>query len=277
MKTEVNFGSSVRTSNSNEVDEEKLWRAYKENGDPKSREELIIKYAPLVKYVASRVSANMPSNVEVDDLISYGIFGLIDALKKFDPSRGIKFETYAVSRIRGAIFDELRAQDWIPRLVRQKARKLEKVYSKLEGELGRSAEDSEVAEAMGISIDELYKLLNEVSGTVMLSLDDVLSFNSEDDNISLADTVENISIKNPGVDLEENELKMLLAEAIDKLPEKERMVISLYYYEGLTLKETGMVLNVTESRASQLHTKAILRLRGRLGKMKRYFLQSNLV
>jgi len=255
-------------------DDASLWNEFKSKNDEQVREALILKYAPLVKYIAGRVAVGMPPNVELEDLVSYGILGLMDAIQKFDPARNIKFETYAVSRIRGAIFDELRSQDWIPRLVRQRARRLEKVYAKLENELGRAATDGEVAKELGISVKEFHELIREVSSTALVSLDDLLRLSSDSDEVPLMGLVENTDAKSPETSLEENELKMLLAEAIDKLPEKERMVISLYYYEGLTLKETGAVLDVTESRASQLHTKAILRLRGRLSRVRKYFERS---
>lgn len=238
-------------------------------GSQAAREALILKYAPLVKYVAGRISVGFPPNVEFDDLVSYGIFGLIDAVDKFEPERGIKFETYAISRIKGAILDGLRSNDWVPRSVRQKAKDLEKTCIELENNLGRYATDQEVAEAMQLSMAEFNQLLNEVSCTTLCSLDEYwMSRKFDDENVRMLDLVENLESMDPEKQIEITELKIAMAEAIDALSERERLVITLYYYEGLTLKEIGAILNISESRVSQIHTKAVFRLRGRLARWK---------
>jgi len=238
-------------------------------GSQTAREALILEYAPLVKYVAGRVIVGFPPNVEFDDLVSYGIFGLIDAVDKFEPERGIKFETYAVSRIKGAILDGLRSNDWVPRSVRQKAKVLEKTCLELENSLRRYATDQELAEAMQLSIDEFNQLLNEVSCTTLCSLDEYwLSRKFDDENVRVLDLVENLESTDPEKQMEITELKSALAEAIDALSERERMVITLYYYEGLTLKEIGEIMDISESRVSQIHTKAVFRLQGRLARWK---------
>ncbi len=238
-------------------------------GSQAAREALILEYAPLVKYVAGRISIGFPPNVEFEDLVSYGIFGLIDAIDKFEPERGIKFETYAISRIKGAILDGLRSNDWVPRSVRQKAKDLEKTCIELENSLGRYPTDQEIAEAMQLSMAEFNQLLSEVSCTTICSLDEYwMSRKFDDENVRMLDLVENLESVDPEKQMEITELKTALAEAIDALAERERLVITLYYYEGLTLKEIGAILNISESRVSQIHTKAVFRLRGRLARWK---------
>ena len=241
-----------------------LWQEYKEKGSPEARERLILHYSPLVKYVASRVGSSLPSSVEQADLISYGFFGLIDAMGKFDTSRGIKFETYAIPRIRGAIIDELRALDWVPRSVRFKARELERVYAKLEAKRKRAPTDEEVAEELGISVGELQATLLDISQTSVIALDDLRNVGDKGDTIALVETIEDKRAKEPGDSIENMELKGLLVEAIADLPAKEKQVISLYYYNNLTLKEIGEIMGVTESRICQMHARAVLRLRGKL-------------
>ncbi len=242
-----------------------LWEKYKKEGSEECREKLILHYAPLVKYVAGRVSSGLPANIEYSDLVSYGIFGLIDAIEKYDPFRGIKFETYAISRIKGAIIDELRALDWVPRSVRFKARELEKVFVALESELKRIPTDEEVARELGISLDEYYHLLNQMSLISLVALDDLWNVGGEKgDKLSLVETIEDSRAKDPSKSYELEERKKILADSINRLPEREKIVITLYYYEGLTLKEIGEILGVTESRVCQMHTKAILRLKSRL-------------
>ncbi len=250
------------------VGEEKLWENYISSQEQNIRDYFVIKYAPLVKYVAGKVSMGMPQNIEFDDLVSYGVFGLLDAIGKFDPARGIKFKTYAMTRIRGAIFDELRSIDWIPRSIRQKAKQVELVISELENKLGRTVEDDEIAQEMGISSEEFQSLLNKLTGTSMLSLNDIWYMGDENDELSILETLEAPESMNPDILIEKEEIRDYIIDAIKKLPEKEKKVIVLYYYEDLTLKEIGEVLDVTESRVSQLHTKAIMRLRGRLGRIK---------
>jgi RNA polymerase sigma factor for flagellar operon FliA len=242
-----------------------LWREYKADGSPEVRERLILHYSPLVKFVAGRVAAGLPQSIEQSDLVSYGIFGLIDAIDKFDPGRGFKFETYAISRIKGAIIDELRSIDWVPRSVRAKARAVERAYSKLENELRRTPEDKEVAAELGMSEAELDAVLSQVSFTGLVALDELLSAGGTDRSgtSTVMDTIADRA-HDPVEAFEVDEMKHLLADAINRMPDRERLVLTLYYYEGLTLAEIGGVLGVTESRVCQIHTKAILQLRGRL-------------
>lgn len=242
-----------------------LWRFYKENPSHENRERLILRYAPLVKQVAARVSSGLPPSVDFSDLVSYGIFGLLDAIERFDPSRGIKFETYAIARIKGAIIDELRAEDWVPRSIRHKAREVEKVYAALENELKRVPTDGEVARRLGISVEEYQDLLNKFSVMSLVALDELWSVSGDKlERIALADMVEDDKAIDPSETFELEEMKNIVADAINRLPEREKLVISLYYYEGLNMREIGEVLNVTESRVCQLHTRAIFRLKARL-------------
>ncbi len=250
------------------IEEEKLWDKFSKDNDQSIRDYFVIKYAPLVKYVAGKVSMGMPQNIEFEDLVSYGIFGLLDAIGKFDPARGIKFKTYAMTRIRGSIFDELRSIDWIPRSIRQKAKQIEQIIAELENKLGRTVEDEEIAKELGVSNGEFQSLLNKLSGTSMISLNDIWYLGDESDEMSILETLEAPDSMNPDILIEKEEIKDHIIDAIRKLPDKEKKVIVLYYYEDLTLKEIGEVLEVTESRVSQLHTKAIMRLRGRLGRIK---------
>lgn len=244
---------------------EELWQEYKSRRDPKIREQLIVDYAPLVKYMAGRLAVSLPPSVEVDDLISYGIFGLIDAIEKFDPGRGVKFQTYALVRIKGAILDGLRAFDWVPNSVRQKAKSIERAYTAVENRLGRSAEDSEVAEELGLGIQEFHQALNDVSSTTLISLDDLwYTDDGEGQSFKAIEMIRDNNSQDPETSAELAELKSTLANAVKFLPDKERMVIALFYYEGLTAKEIATILKVSPSRISQLHSKAILRLRGRL-------------
>lgn len=258
---------------SSKSNKQEIWERYKRQKDASAREVIIMEYVALVKYVAGRLAISLPPNVQQDDLVSYGIFGLIDAIEKFDLERNIKFETYAISRIRGAIWDGLRAMDWVPYSVRQKARELEKTYSKLEHQLGRSATDDEICEALSIDKDQFSRLLRETSFTSFMSLEDVWTTDNNDGSpVRIMDTVEDTNTPDPVTMAIFEEKKKLISEAINKLPERERLVIALYYYEGLTLKEIGKVLGVSESRVSQMHTKAILRLRGRLSRIKKKIL-----
>jgi RNA polymerase sigma factor for flagellar operon FliA len=242
-----------------------LWKEFKASGDEAQRERLILHYSPLVKYVAGRVGVGLPSNIEQSDLVSYGIFGLIDAIEKFDLSRAIKFETYAISRIKGAIIDELRSLDWIPRSVRGKARDVERAYASLEAKLHRTPTEPEVAAEMGIKLSDLHAIFGQVSYVNVVALDELLSVNGErGDKVSLVDTLEDTKAEDPVRAFESQETKHLLARAINMLPEREKIVVTLYYYEGLTLAEIGQVLGVTESRICQMHTKAVLQLRAKL-------------
>ena len=241
-----------------------IWADYKQHGTREARERLILHYAPLVKFVAGRVAAGLPQNIEQSDLVSYGIFGLIDAIDKFDPARGYKFETYAISRIKGAIIDELRSIDWVPRSVRAKARAIERAYSKLENELRRSPEDREVAAELGMTEEELAAILSQISFVGIVALDELLSASADrSGGATVGDTIADRT-NNPVEAFESEEMRHVLADAINRMPDRERLVLTLYYYEGLTLAEIGAVLGVTESRVCQIHTKAIFQLRGRL-------------
>ncbi len=249
--------------------EDELWKLYKKKKNPGIRDYFVKQYAPLVKYVAGKVAIGMPHNVEFDDLVGFGIFGLFDAIEKFDPTKHVKFKTYAVTRIRGAIFDELRSIDWVPRSVRQKTRELEEIVRVLESNLGRSATDKEIADAMGMTIEDFQQLTLKISGTSILSLNDVWYTGEDNDKISIAESIEAPSNLNPDIIVEKEEIKRVIVDAINDLPEKEKKVLILYYYEDLTLKEIGQVLEVTESRISQLHTKAIMRLRAKLTSLRK--------
>lgn len=241
-----------------------LWSTFKETGDEDARERLILNYSPLVKYVAGRVSSTLPQTVETADLISYGLFGLIDAIEKYDTDRGIKFETYAIARIKGAIIDELRSMDWVPRSVRARGKELEAAYVALETRLRRAPTDAEVAEEMGLSIDEYHDILSRLSYTSVVSFEELWSGGDRDERSDGAASIPDHGAEDPVATYEAEEVKHILADVIEHLPERERVVITLYYYEGLTLKEIGKVLGVTESRVSQLHTKAVLRMRTKL-------------
>lgn len=243
-----------------------VWASFTNDQDPAARDQLIVAYSPLVKYVAGRVSSGLPQCVDLADLVSYGILGLMDAVDKFNPSRGIKFETYAIARIKGAILDELRAMDWVPRSVRARAREFEAAYIALENRLKRMPTDDEIAKEMGITPEELQALLSRMSYTSVLSFDELWSPSADvdDDRKDPLASIADDGADDPVDLLEDAELKEILAQAIERLPEREKTVIALYYYEGLTLKEIGAVLGVTESRVSQMHAKAVLRLRARL-------------
>lgn len=244
----------------------KMWKKYKRLKTPQLREEIVKKYLYLVKYVAGRVAIGLPPNVEFNDLVSYGILGLFDAINKYDVSQGNKFETYAVSRIRGSIMDELRKLDWAPRLLRKKAREIEKKCKELEERHGRLASDDEVAHALKISTDELNSIYSDLNSTTFLSLDEVWQNDDGNKPISRLQTIEDSLVTNQFNYVHQSEVKELLAGAIDDLPEKEKLVIILYYYENLTLREIGEILDVSESRVCQIHTKVITRLRAHLVK-----------
>jgi RNA polymerase sigma factor for flagellar operon FliA len=241
-----------------------LWRRCKEDGDERARERLVVAYSPLVKYVAGRMASGLPSHVEEGDLISYGLIGLIGSIERYDLDRDIKFETYAVARIRGAIIDELRSLDWVPRSVRAKARDVEKAHSQLENKLGRAPNEEEMADKLGVSVDDFRTTLLEIANSSVLALDDLWTVSDPDGGqVSLLDTIRDPNAIDPEEAIDTVELKDRLADAIEGLPERERLVIALYYYENLTLREIGEVLGVTESRVSQLHTKAVIGLRSR--------------
>ena len=241
-----------------------LWQEYRATRDRGLRDRLILTYAPLVKFVAGRLGSNLPAHVDDQDLVSYGLLGLIGAIERYDPGREIKFETYAIARIKGAIIDELRSLDWVPRSVRARAREIERAIVELERGLMRAPTDAEIAGKVGISEDELEKSLSDISRSSMAALDELWSPQGASDQVALIDTIEDTSGPDPEFSLEQTELNDSLAEAIARLPEREKLVVTLYYYEELTLREIGEVLGVTESRVSQLHTKAVLRLKARL-------------
>jgi RNA polymerase sigma factor FliA len=248
-----------------EVELRELWRRYKDSHDPNARERLVIAYSPMVKFVAGRLGAGLPSHVEDADLISYGLMGLIGAIERFDPDRGIKFETFAMARIRGSIIDELRSLDWVPRSVRSQAREIEVAQQKLERELQRPPTEEELARKLGITVEELQEALVEVANSSVFALDELWAVSdSSGDQVSLLDTISDPSAADPQEALDTTEIKDRLAEAIASLPEREQLVVALYYYEGLTLREIGEVLGVTESRVSQVHTKAVMQLKSHL-------------
>ncbi len=247
---------------------DQLWSEYKASGAREARDRLIVHYSPLVKFVAGRVAVGLPHNIDQADLVSYGIFGLIDAIAKFDPGRNVKFETYAVARIKGAIIDELRSIDWVPRSVRAKARAVERAYASLEASLLRSPTDAEVAAEMGITEADLDAVLHQISFVGLVALDEVLSLGAERETTTLGDTIADKG-EGPVDTFEVEETRHNLAGAINRLGEREKMVLSLYYYEGLTLAEIGQVLGVTESRICQIHTKSIFQLRARMAELQR--------
>ena len=263
---------AVKELSDEDKEDLRLWEQYKNIGDSKMRDRLILKYSPFVKYVAGRMAVNLPSNVEYEDLVSYGVFGLMDAIDKYDPQRAVQFKTYAKTRIRGAILDELRVLDWTPRSVRQKAKRLEKAYAELESELGREVTDEEVANHLELTMDEFKKLLEETRQSLVLSLDESEP-GSENSAQSRLDFFEDLNTPTPEQRVGTKEIKKILAESINKLSDRERLVVTLYYFEELTSKEIGSILGVSDSRVSQLHTKAILRLRGRLSKNKKLLLE----
>jgi RNA polymerase sigma factor for flagellar operon FliA len=242
-----------------------LWRRYKDSGDPRARERLVLAYSPLVKYVAGRMSSGLPAHVEEADLISYGLLGLISAIERFEPAREIRFETFAITRIKGSIIDELRSLDWVPRSVRAKAREIERANAKLEHRLHRAPTDQEMAAELEVTVEEFQESLVRISNSSVVALDELWTVSdASGDQVSLLDTIQDESAADPAQEMDLTDMKDRLADAIARLPEREKLVVALYYYENLTLREIGEVLGVTESRVSQLHTKAVLRLKSRL-------------
>jgi len=259
-------GSSSSRSHSKEDDEAtyQLWVKYKSApNNAQLREQLILKYLHLVRYVVSRLPITLPISIATEDLISFGTMGLMEAVERFDPERGLKFETYAVTRIRGSIIDQLRFQDWIPRGVRKRSRDLGEAMMRLEEKLGRAPTDEELAEELGVPKTKIQTILAE-SNNLMLSLDDRYGGESSDSSFTLLDTVEDKNSPDPQGEFEAGELRRRLAEAIASLPEREKLLVALYYHENMTLKEIGEVICVSESRVCQLHAQAILRLRHKL-------------
>jgi RNA polymerase sigma factor FliA len=242
-----------------------LWRRYKRDGDERARERLVIAYSPLVKYVSGRMASGLPAHVEEADLISYGLGGLISAIQRFDLEREIKFETYAITRIKGAIIDELRSLDWVPRSVRARARAIERANTKLEHKLQRAPTDEEMAKELEMTVGDFQDALLQISNSTVAALDELWTVSdASGDQVSLLDTLQDPGAPDPAAVMDATDLKDRIADAIARLPEREKLVVALYYYENLTLREIGEVLGVTESRVSQLHTKAVLRLRGRM-------------
>jgi RNA polymerase sigma factor FliA len=246
-------------------DTQSLWLEYRRTGDQGIRDRLIPTYAPLVKYVAGRLGSGLPAHVDEGDLVSYGLLGLMGAIERYEPDRDVKFETFAIARIRGAIIDELRAMDWVPRSVRSRAREIERAIAELEAKQGTAPTDEQIAKKVGITVDELEESLSEIARSSIAALDELWTVSGGDgDQIALIDTIEDTDAPDPQRQLSQTEMREAIADAIARLPEREKLVVTLYYYEELTLREIGEVLGVTESRVSQLHTKAVLRLRSRL-------------
>ncbi|HEX4345388.1 MAG TPA: RNA polymerase sigma factor WhiG [Solirubrobacteraceae bacterium] len=242
-----------------------LWRRYKRDGDERARERLVVAYSPLVKYVSGRMASGLPAHVEEADLISYGLGGLISAIQRFELEREIKFETYAITRIKGAIIDELRSLDWVPRSVRARARAIERANTKLEHKLQRAPTDEEMARELEMTVGDFQDALLQISNSTVAALDELWTVSdASGDQVSLLDTLQDPRAEDPAAAMDATDLKDRIADAIARLPEREKLVVALYYYENLTLREIGEVLGVTESRVSQLHTKAVLRLRGRM-------------
>jgi RNA polymerase sigma factor FliA len=255
----------VTEANVKAVEFRELWRRCKFEDDERARERLVVAYSPLVKYVAGRMASGLPSHVEEADLISYGLLGLIGAIERYEPDREIKFETFAVARIKGAIIDELRSLDWVPRSIRSRARAIENVHAKLENHLQRTPTEEEVAQQLDMDVDEFRDALLEIANSSVLALDDLWTVaEAGGGQISLLDTIRDPAAVDPQEEIDAVELKDRVATAIESLPDRERLVIALYYYESLTLREIGEVLGVTESRVSQLHTKAVLGLRSHM-------------
>ncbi|MBV8734718.1 MAG: FliA/WhiG family RNA polymerase sigma factor [Solirubrobacterales bacterium] len=247
------------------VELRELWRRYHCSDEGRAKEALVLAYAPLVKYVAGRLHSALPAHVQEADLISYGLSGLTGAIERFDPSREVKFETFAIPRVRGAILDELRALDWVPRTVRARARELERANVKLEGRLLRAPTDEELAAELAITVEELHQALLEISRSTIVALDELWNAPERGgDQVSLIETVADLEAPDPQEIFDVLERRRRISEAILALPDRERLVIALYYYEELTLREIGEVLRVTESRVSQMHAKAALRLRSKL-------------
>ena len=244
---------------------QQLWLEYRRSGDQRLRDRLVLTYAPLVKYVAGRLGSGLPAHVDEGDLVSYGLLGLMGAIDRYDPARDVKFETYAIARIKGQIIDELRAMDWVPRSVRSRARDIERAIAELEAKLGRAPSDEEISGKLGISTDELEESLSEIARSSIAALDELWTVSgSGGDQVALIDTIEDERAPDPEHTFSRTEQKEAIADSIARLPEREKLVVTLYYYEELTLREIGEVLGVTESRVSQLHTKAILRLKAHL-------------
>jgi RNA polymerase sigma factor for flagellar operon FliA len=230
---------------------------------PTLKDKIVLEHTALIRYIVNRIAVRLPSHIDLDDLHNTGVIGLMDAIDKYDPEKNCKFKTYAEFRIKGAILDQLRSLDWVPRSIRQKSRRLEQAYSEVEQRLGRQATENEIAESLGIKLEEFHFLINQVRGISMVNLDE-LRANADSDQPMYGDIFEDVKAENPFASLKTRELRQAVAECIGSLPEKERLVVSLYYYEDLNMKEIGNVLGITESRVCQIHTKAVARLRSKL-------------
>jgi RNA polymerase sigma factor for flagellar operon FliA len=229
------------------------------------KDQIVLEHTPLIRYIVNRIAVRLPSHIDLDDLHNTGVIGLMDAIEKYDPDKNCKFKTYAEFRIKGAILDQLRSLDWVPRSVRQKGRRLERAYGEVEQRLGRSATEDEVADSLGLQLDKLQELVNQVRGISLVNLEEIRNGGQDGDRTgSYADVVEDVNAENPYSTLKLQEMKQIVADTIATLPEKERLVISLYYYEDLNMKEIGNILGITESRVCQIHTKSVLRLRSKL-------------
>lgn len=229
------------------------------------KEQIVLEHAPLIRYIVNRIAVRLPSHIDLDDLHNTGVIGLMDAIEKYDPEKNCKFKTYAEFRIKGAILDQLRSLDWVPRSVRQKGRRLERAYGEVEQRLGRSASEEEVADSLGLQIEKFHELLNQVRGVSLVNLEELRGAGADGERTgSYADIVEDIHSENPYSALKQQESRRVIAETIGSLPDKERLVLTLYYYEDLNMKEIGTILGITESRVCQIHTKAVGRLRSKL-------------
>ena len=250
-----------------ELTEQELWVKYKQDGSQSAREQLILDYVPLVKHIVGKVIVSIPDKYSFDDLVNYGILGLMDALERFDPERGVKFSTYAVPRIKGSIYDEVRKDDWVPQAVRKKSKQFTTALMKLEKQLGRKPTDDEIKAELGLNSKQYQKMLSEINIPENVSLEKIISF-KDNDTLTIKDLVKDEKEEQPEQVFDYNKMKEILGIAIDKLPRKEKLVVSLYYYEDLTLQEIGDIMELTPARISQLHTKSIFRLRGYLGQKK---------
>lgn len=251
----------------NELTEEELWAKYKQDGSQSAREQLILDYVPLVKHIVGKIIISVPDKYSFDDLVNYGILGLMDAVERFDHQRGIKFSTYAVPRIRGSIYDEIRKDDWVPQAVRKKSKQFTNALMKLEKELERKPTDEEIKDELSLNSKQYQKMLSEINIPENISLDKIISFKGND-TLTIKDVVKDSEEEQPEEVYNYNKMKEILGAAINKLPQKEKLVVSLYYYEDLTLQEIGEIMELTPARISQLHTKSIFRLRGYLGQKK---------
>jgi RNA polymerase sigma factor for flagellar operon FliA len=242
-----------------------LWREFKSKDSQQARERLILNYSPLVKFVAGRVGSSLPPSVDHNDLVSYGFLGLIEAIERFDLGRDVKFETYAIPRIRGSMLDELRALDWVPRSVRARGRELDRVMSQLRSDLLRDPTEEELAAALGCDVDDVRERLESTVAMSIVALEDLLTVSGDDgDRVSLLDTLPDLDVEQPGAAIEADEVRAALRQAIEGLGERDKKVVVLYYLEGFTLARIGDILGVTESRVSQIHSKAVIALRVRM-------------